>query len=98
MMDGTQPIAAGQQVNSFVLLPDAGNLLHPAHRFGDQMITVHLRENDTIQFSPRALAWVWGTLQTAPGDPAGGESLYALGNARAELAPKTDIRKHFRPE
>jgi hypothetical protein len=98
MMDGTRPIAAGRQVKSFVLLPDAGNLLHPAHRFGDQMITVQLREGAMIKFSPKALVWVWGTLQASPGDPAGGEPLYAVGNAHAELAPKTDIRKYFRPE
>lgn len=98
MMEGAQPIAAGQPTKSFVLLPDAGNLLHPAHRFGDQMIAVHLRETDAITFSPRALVWVWGTLQTLPGDPAGGEPLYVLGNARAELVPKTEIRRYFRPE
>jgi len=98
MMEGAQPIAPGQPTKSFVLLPDAGNLLHPAHRFGDQMIAVHLRESDTIKFSPRALVWVWGKLRTSPGDPAGGEPLYGLDNARAELAPKTDIRKYFRPE
>jgi hypothetical protein len=98
MMEGAQPIAAGQPTKSFVLLPDAGNLLHPAHRFGDQMIAVHLRESDPIKFSPRALVWVWGTLRTSPGDPAGDEPLYALYNAHAELAPKTDIRKYFRPE
>jgi hypothetical protein len=98
MMEGVQPIAAGQPTRSFVLLPDAGNLLHPAHRFGDQMMAVHLRESDTIKFSPRALVWVWGTLRTSPGDPAGDEPLYGLDNARAELAPKTDIRKYFRLE
>ena len=98
MMDGAQPIAVGRPTKGFLLLPDAGNLLHPAHRFGDQMIAVHLRESDTIKFSPKALVWVWGTLQSSPGDPAGGEPLYALDNARTELAPKADIRKYFRLE
>jgi hypothetical protein len=98
MMDGVQSILAGQVTKSFVLLPDAGNIMHPAHRFGDQMIAVHLRDRDTIKFSPKALVWVWGTLQSSPGDPTGSEPLYALGNARAELAPKTDIDKYFRSE
>jgi hypothetical protein len=98
MMDGARPIHAGQPTKSFVLLPDAGQLLHPAHRFGDQMIAVHLRAGDTIKFSPRALVWVWGTLQSSPGDPVGSEPLYALGDARAELASKADVQKYFRPE
>jgi hypothetical protein len=96
MMEGAQSIRTGQPTKTFVLLPDAGNIMHPAHRFGDQMIAVHLR--DTIKFSPKALVWVWGTLQSSPGDPVGSEPLYALGNARAELAPKADIDKYFRIE
>jgi len=96
MMDGVQPIAAGQPTERFVLLPDTGNLLHPAHRFGDQMIAVHLRESETTKFSPKALVWVWGTLRISPGDPAGAVPIYDLDNARAELAPQTDIRKYFR--
>jgi len=98
MMDGAEPIATGQQVTRFVLLPDAGNLLHPAHRFGDQMIAVNLRESDLSTFSPRTLVWACGTLQVSTGDPAGGEPVYALAEAHAELAPKTDIRKYFLPE
>jgi hypothetical protein len=98
MMDGASPIRTGQPTKSFVLLPDAGNIMHAAHRFGDQMIAVRLRDRDTIKFSPRALVWVWGTLQSSPGDPAGSEPLYALGNARAELASKADIDKYFRLE
>ena len=96
MMDGAQSIRAGKPTQSFILLPDAGNIMHAAHRFGDQMIAVRLRDRDTIKFSPRALVWVWGTLQSSPGDPAGDEPLYALGNARAEIAPKADIDKYFR--
>jgi hypothetical protein len=98
MMDGAQSIRAGQLTKSFVLLPDAGNIMHAAHRFGDQTIAVRLRDRDTIKFSPKALVWVWGTLQSSPGDPTGSEPLYALGNARAELAPKADIDKYFRSE
>ncbi len=97
MTDGAQPIATGQLVKRFVLLPDAGNLLHPAHRFGDQMIAVNLGDTNLIRFFPGRLVWVCGTFQATPGDPTGGEPLYALGNASAELASKDDIRKYFRP-
>jgi len=98
MMEGAQSIRAGQPTKTFVLLPDAGNIMHAAHRFGDQTIAVHLRDRDTIKFAPKALVWVWGTLQSLPGDATGSEPLYALGNARAELAPKADIDKYFRLE
>ena len=42
MMEADRPIRDGERVQSFVLLPDAGNTVHPAHRFGDQMIDVRL--------------------------------------------------------
>ena len=98
MMDGAKPIHAGAPTGSFLLLPDAGNLLHPAHRFGDQMITVELRNGDSVPFTPRSLVWVRGTLQISRGDPTGSEPLYALANARVELASKADIQKYFRFE
>jgi hypothetical protein len=98
MMDGARPIRAGQPTKSFVLLPDAGNIMHPAHRFGDQMIAVQLSDGDLIKFSPKTLVWVSGTLQSSSGDRTGSEPLYALGNARVELASKGDIDKYFRLE
>ena len=80
MTDGNRPIAKGEIVRDFVLLPDRGNLVHPAHRFGDQMIAIHLREGDAVSFSPMALVWVWGTLQASAGDPAGSSPLLAALN------------------
>src|ERR1035438_7857287 len=38
MMDGGQPVRDGERVQNFVLLPDAGDSVHPAHRFGDPII------------------------------------------------------------
>jgi hypothetical protein len=96
MMDGDHPLHDAERVESFVLLPDAGHVTHPAHRFGDQMIDVRLTAGSTIQFSERRLVWVWGTLRTLSGDPGGHEPLYVLENARAESADKADIRKYFR--
>lgn len=51
MMSGPKPIADGQPIAHFVLLPDAGSVLHPAHRFGDQMIDVIMRPGDSVRFS-----------------------------------------------
>jgi len=95
MTDGDRPLTKGEKVRDFFLLPDSGNLIHPAHRFGDQMIAVHLREGDPIAFSPMALVWVWGTLQASAGDPAGAKPLYALDQVRSQPADKAEIRKYF---
>jgi hypothetical protein len=57
-------IGEGQWVQDFVLLPEAGNFLHPAHRFGDQMITVHLEPDTRVRFSSRALVWVGGNISS----------------------------------
>jgi hypothetical protein len=61
MLEGNRPLHTGDSIRDFVLLPEAGNILHPAHRIPNQLIAVHLREGGEIQFSPRSLVWVWGT-------------------------------------
>jgi hypothetical protein len=96
MMEGPQPVRDGERVQGFVLLPDAGSLWHPAHRFGDEMIDVRLSVGNEVQFAERSLVWVWGTLQMLPGDPSGHQPLYVLENARSEPASGADIGKSFR--
>lgn len=96
MAEGDRPPHKGEWVRDFVLLPDAGNLLHPAHRIPDEMIAVRLQEGDLIQFFPRSLVWVWGTLQMQPGDPAGSQPLFRVDRARAKPADKSEISKYFR--
>jgi hypothetical protein len=96
MVESDRSPHSGDWVRDFVLLPEAGNLLHPAHRIPDEMIAVRLREGEKIQFSPRRLVWVWGTFRVSPGDPAGLQPLYDLDRARVQLADKSDIPKYFR--
>jgi hypothetical protein len=96
MMENDRPIRAGEPVQDFILLPGAGNLLHPAHRFGDQMIGVHLSPGNPVQFMPRRLVWVGGTFRAASGDPTGSRPLYDLEQAQVALASKTEIRRYFR--
>jgi len=96
MVESDRSRHTGDWVRDFVLLPEAGNLLHPAHRIPDEMIAVRLREGERIQFSPRRLVWVWGTFRASPGDPAGLQRLYGLDRARVQLADKSDIPKYFR--
>jgi hypothetical protein len=95
MADGDKPVHASDLVQDFVLLPEAGNLLDPAHRFGDQMIRVHLNESDRIPFSPGQLIWVWGTFRASRGDPSGPTPLYSLEGARAQAADRADIARYF---
>ena len=96
MMEGEHPVRQGDRVEEFVLLPEAGSLLHPAHRFGDQMIVVHLNSDGPVEFSPRTLVWVSGILGVSPGNPAGGRPLYDLEHARVSIANETEIRTYFR--
>jgi len=96
MMEADRPIRAGEPVQDFILLPEAGNLLHPAHRFGDQMIAVHLPPGNKVLFTPRSLVWVGGTFRASSGDPAGSRPLYDLERAQVALASKAEIRKYFR--
>jgi hypothetical protein len=86
MVDGDRPLREGDWVQDFALLPEAGNVLHPAHR--DHMISVHLTENSRIQFSPRSLVWVWGTLRESP--------LFSVDQATARPADKSEIGKYFK--
>jgi hypothetical protein len=95
MVESDRPRHAGEWVRDFVLLPDAGNLLHPAHRIPDQMIAIRLRDGEQIQFSPRSLVWVWGVFRESPADPAGIQPLYHLDAARVKRADKSDIAKYF---
>jgi hypothetical protein len=96
MFETDRVYGEGEWVRDFVLLPEAGNLLHPAHRFGDQMVAVHLAPEARVRFSRRALVWVWGTFRASAGDPAGPKPLYALECARAQLAERAEIVKYFK--
>ena len=96
MVESDRSPHTGDLVRDFVLLPEVGNILHPAHRIPDEMIAVHLLESGRIPFSPRRLVWVWGTFRVSPGDPAGLQPLYHLDQAWAQPADKSEIPKYFR--
>ena len=95
MVDGDKLIHPGDFVQDFVLLPDAGNILDPAERFGDQMVSVRLRQSDRIPYSSRQLVWVWGIFRASGGDPSGPTPLYHLESARTEPADRADIGRYF---
>jgi len=95
MMDGDRS-AGDHDVSGFILLPDAGNAFHPAHRFGDQMISVRLEAGKTVRFHERGLVWAWGTLRALPGDASGQKPLYILDDARTQPADKAEIPQFFK--
>jgi hypothetical protein len=95
MVESDRSLHTGDWVIDFVLLPGAGNVLHPAHRIPDQMIAVRLREGEQVQFSPRSLVWVCGTFRESPVDQAGIQPLYHLDEARVKRADKSDIANYF---
>jgi hypothetical protein len=96
MFDGDRQTSKGEWVKEFVLLPDAGTLVHPAHRIRDQMIAVHLEDSKRIQFSPRSLIWVWGSFAVSSEPAVRSKPLYSLEQARVKLADKADIRRYFK--
>lgn len=96
MVEEDRAIGEGQWVHDFVLLPEAGHFLHPAHRFGDQMIAVHLEPDTRVRFSSMALIWVTGTFRAAAGDPVGPKPLYALERACVQAAERAEILRCFR--
>ena len=95
MMESERVPREGEWVREFYLLPDAGNIFHPAHRDGDQMIAVHLADDALVRFSQRELVWVWGSFQSLPGDAEGSRPFYALERAHARRADESEIRRYF---
>ena len=96
MLESDSSTRTGDWVQEFALVPEAGNLLHPAHRFASQLIAVHLREGDRIRFSPRGLTWAWGRFRATPDGPGGAAPSYNLEEASAQHAEQSEIPKYFK--
>lgn len=95
MMDGYQPSRDGATVDMFVLLPEAGQFLHPAHRMPNQMVDVH--PSHQVVFRYRDLVWASGTLTRTIGIPGAERAAYALTAAEVNPAAERDIGKWFHP-
>ncbi len=87
-MDPVGPLQDVDRVRAFVLLPDAGNLMHPAHRFGDQMVVARQRQGDTYRVSYRRT----GLGTRDPPVPIG-----RLGGVNAVIRFGTGARRAGRP-
>ena len=99
MMDIWGPPHEGASMDAFVLLPEAGQLLHPAHRIPNQMVEVW--PGHPAVFHYRELVWVSGilnrTVGSTGGSPGNERAAYALSNADVTPASPHDIAKWFRP-
>ena len=96
MTDYGRPLRADELVHGFLLLPEAGNFLHPAHRAADQMIAVHLAAGHEVPFANRHLVLVTGTLRQQPGNPAGEQALFLLNEADARLIERGDVGNYYK--
>ncbi len=95
MMDGYRPSRDGSTVDMFVLMPEAGQFLHPAHRIPNQMVDVH--PSHPVVFRYRALVWVTGTLNRTMSAHGDEKAAYAMITAEVTPATARDIGKWFRP-
>ncbi len=96
MMDNEPAIPDGKLVSNFVLVPEAGALLHPAHRIPDEMIDIRLRSGGAIRFQSRQLVWAEGLLNSCYVSDRSSEPLYCLTDAAVEGAEPGDITRYFR--
>jgi hypothetical protein len=95
MMDGQRSSRDGEQVNMFILLPEAGQFLHPAHRIPDRMVEVH--PPYAIVFRNRQLVWASGTLNRTFARRGDEKAAYAMSDAEVTPASDRDIGKWFHP-
>jgi hypothetical protein len=95
MMDGYTASRDGDQVEMFILLPDAGQFLHPAHRVPKQMVEIWL--SNSVPFTFRRLVWTSGILARTPGRRDSDKALYVMKDASVEPATESDITRWFTP-
>jgi hypothetical protein len=97
MMDGYQPVRDGTPVSMFILMPEAGHLLHPAHRIPSQMVEIRLTSGHSIPYRDRSLVWVTGLLGNTSGTVNGEHADYAMTEASTAFAEDRDIARWFVP-
>ena len=95
MMDGYSRRTQSRAVDMFVLLPEAGHFLHPAHRVPNQMVEVW--PNHLVHFEERELVWVEGTLNRTIGRHADDTAAWAMGDAEVIAAAPREIATWFQP-
>jgi len=95
MMDGNRSVPDGTMVSAFILMSDAGQLLHPAHLAPSHMIDVSLEH--PVAFQYRKLVWASGYLRRTKERPRYGESAWLMVNADLLAASSNAILDWFEP-
>jgi hypothetical protein len=95
MMDGERSVPDGAMVSNFILMSDAGQLLHPAHLEPSHMINVRLER--PVAFQYRMLVWVSGYLRRVNDRPRHGECIWRMADADLEPASSNSILDWFEP-
>lgn len=97
-MDGHKPSPDGAPVRMFILMPEAGHILHPAHRIPDQMVEIW--PTQPVPFRFRSLVWSTGMLariRKKPGRNDVNQALYSMTLADVRPAVQSDITLWFKP-
>ncbi len=95
MMDGYTPSRDGAQISMFILMPEAGHFLHPAHRIPEEMVEIWL--NRPVWFKYRRLVWVSGLLTRANKTSDRDKALFSMRDALAVPAADQEIARWFVP-
>jgi hypothetical protein len=95
MMDGYEPSRDGAQVEMFILMPEAGQFLHPAHRIPGEMVEIWLSSPSPFQY--RRMVWVSGVLARTPGRRDPDKASYVMKAASVEPAAQSDLTRWFKP-
>jgi hypothetical protein len=100
MMDGYRSVPEGAEAGMFILMPEAGHFLHPAHRIPEEMVEV--RPVRPLAFQSRRLVWVWGLLgrvtrEAKSGMPRREAALFAMSDAEVRPADNIEIARWFIP-
>ncbi len=95
MMDEDPGWRDGTSVHTFILLPEAGRLLHPAHRIPGQSVAVW--STKPVVFRNRQLVWASGALNRTIRRSRDDQPDWAMISADVRPATENDIRKWFRP-
>jgi len=92
MMDGYKSVPDGTPITTFMLMPEAGHLLHPAHRDPDERVEVRLADGSPVPYSDRAMTWAEGYLKRSE---KGAGAAYALEQATVSRADERAISQWF---
>ena len=90
MMNGDQPWRDGTPVSTFVLMPKAGVLLHPAQSAAGATVAVRISHGKLVPFHFRSLVWARGILRKE-------RTQYIMEGATAQSAEEREIGRWFTP-